>query len=601
MFHHPVSGHYIKKNHASVIPRKLLVIDTETKQVVKGKKTFHRFLLGWSVLATIDGKGRVTSEEWKPHSSPYLLNKYIDSSCKRDEILYMAGVNIFFDLQSCDFFYFMTRWGWHQDFVFDKGATYILIISKGRRVIKIVSTTNYWTHSARALGILFGIHKADPDFTSVSQAHLSCYCFRDTEIAFESVIKYLEFIVKNDLGSFRVSRASQSYAAFRHRFMKVKLFAHDDKDIQSIESQAYMGGRVEAYQLGKLKGGPFDCFDVNSMYPFVMKTFPMPIKCCDYMSNPKRTDIEDLLRHYCIVASVELDTDSPIYAVKYQGKTVFPIGRFSAFLCTGALKSAFARGHVKRITRAAIYENAVIFDEYIEFFYGIREKAKSEGDTVWNRASKIFMNALYGKFAQRRPIIESDIDVESEDYSREEIWDSVTRKAYITTTLMNRKITHYGEEPCKGTIISIPAHITEYARLLLWSIIESTGRNRVLYCDTDSILTRSEYSKYIVHPVSKTELGALSHKWQSSTLEIRGCKDYTTDREVIIKGVPKNATMVSPGTYEYTEWPKQRTHLQEKQNRFYVCKRKIKVLSGKYDKGNISASGKVSPFRFPLG
>lgn len=582
------------------MPTNLLCIDTETKVVIKGNKQFHRLKLGWTVKAAYKKNYGVTNESWHFWDSAYKLCKYIDATVQRDSILYMFGVNIYFDLQASDFFYFMTRWGWICDFSFDKGSTYILIIRKGRKTIKIMSTTNFWTNSARQLGSMLGYHKADPDFHNVSPSDLMCYCFRDTEIVLESMVKYIRFLEINDLGMFRVSRASQSYAAFRHRFMEHKIMAHEDPIVRELETNAYMGGRVECFHVGEVQDGPFVCYDVNSMYPHVMRDCKMPIKPVDYYANPPRADICDVINEYALVAFCRVSTDVPAYAIKYGGKTIYPIGTFNAYLTTPSIKYAIEHDHLRRVYRAVVYEQENIFKEYIDFFYTIREKAKQGGDPVWNKASKIFMNSLYGKFGQRRPIIESDEEIESEDYKREEIWDHETKRYLITTSMMNRRITQYGSEPCRGTVIAIPAHITDYARMLLWNIIEGAGKNAVVYCDTDSIFIRERDTNLIKHPIHPTALGSLSRKWVSKSLVLNGCKDYTTDRETVLKGIPAKSPEIAPGIYRVLQWPKQRTHLHDRQNRYYVCRQIDKRARSEYTKGIVDTSGSVRPFTFPL-
>ncbi len=600
MYCRPIDGHYIRRNHVSALPHRFICMDSETKTVHKGNKDYHRLKIAWTVDVSYKKQHGVTSEKWKFWDSSYKLCKYLDEAPHRDEVLYLFGVNIYFDLQASDFFLYMTKWGWVRDFLFDKGSTYILVIRKGRKTIKILSTTNFWTSSARQLGQMVGYHKAAPDFATVKPGTLMCYCFRDTEIVLESIKKYLQFIDVNDLGSFRASRASQSYAAFRHRFMTHKIMHHDDDVVRELETAAYMGGRTEAFYIGELQNGPFVCYDVNSMYPYIMQNYGMPTQAIDYYAGLSRLDADDLSREYCVVSKVRVNTDEPVYAVKHDNKTVFPVGNFVCYLTTASLRYAIENCHVKRIYKIAIYKKEIIFDKYIDFFYAIRERAKQEGNPVWNKASKLFMNSLYGKFGQRRPIIELDEEIESDKYERNEIWDHETKTSYIETTMMNRRILQYGSEPCKGTVIAIPAHITDYARLLLWGIMRNVGLDSVLYCDTDSIFLRERDVQKIKHPIHQTTLGALSLKWRSNTLRLNGCKDYSTDSEIVLKGIPPKSPEIAPGIYSVMQWPKQSTHLHDRQNRFYVNRTVEKKARSEYSKGIVLPDGTVKPFTFPL-
>jgi hypothetical protein len=381
--------------------------------------------------------------------------------------------------------------------------------------------------------------------------------------------------------------------------MNTKLFIHDDPEIRELEEAAYTGGRVEAYRIGEVPGGPFACFDVNSMYPFIMRNYRLPVKCVDYHTDLTPGDAAAVLAEYSVIAEVELDTDSPLYAYRCQGRLIFPVGAFTAYLCTEGLRQALLRGHARRIVRAAFYKDAVIFREYIDAFYAMRIAAKERLDPVMDRMAKLLMNSLYGKLAQRRPVVSSDRSCKSDDYYRCEAIDFETNENIITTRLFHREIVTIGEELAPSSIVSIPAHITEYGRMLQYEIQEKIGRDRVLYCDTDSVFLPDPVPGKLGYPVQASTLGALSKKWTSDRLTIHGAKDYETDLDVVVKGIPEDAELVAPRTWTYTWWPGQRSHMQKGIDDRYVQREITKTLTKPYGKGRVNPDGSVSPWTMP--
>lgn len=596
---HDVNGYYLKANHSSDMPRHIMVLDTETRSSLLDYGNLLTMKIAWTARCRVAYSGRIESEEWRAWQSSFDLLDYIEGEAPRDSVLWLFGNNIFFDLQAMGFFRDFTSRSWQLEFVYDSQTTYMLVIKKERFTIKALSVTNYWSASIRELGVLLGRHKAECDFDTVSGDDLLCYCFRDTEIALDIMERFFLFIRDADLGAFRLSRAAQSYGSFRHRFMKRKIMRHDDDDVRPLEEAAYMGGRVEAYRIGELPGGPFTCFDINSMYPFIMSTYRLPTRCCDYFEGLSPSDAIDILLEHSCIAEVTIETEEPLYAWKYDGKVFFPVGRFDTFLCTEGLRQAILRGHLVAVKRLAAYEDDIVFKDYIDFFYSLRMIAKSSGDMVTDRMAKLLMNSLYGKLAQRRPIVISNKRVKADDYYRFEAFDMVTRSTFITTRLFHREIVSAGDELVPGAVCAIPAHITEYGRMMLWDIQEKVGREKVLYCDTDSIFIADTPDDALGYPVSPGKLGALSRKWTTRRLVIAGCKSYENDDSIVMKGVPREAERIAEGLWRYTYWPGQKTHLNERIDDGYLSRTVDKRVGLPYDKGSVDERGNVTPWRLP--
>jgi len=173
--------------------------------------------------------------DWKFWDKTYEMNKYMEGLVNEKECLYIFGHNLFFDLQASDFFHFFNLFEWEVEFVYDKGLTYILIITNGRRTIKAVSTTNYFAASLSKLGNALGIPKLDVNFGKVQATELRRYNKRDCEIIIRAIQEYIDFIRVNDLGKFCLTRSSQAFQAFRHRFMNVPIYLHKDEKVKELE------------------------------------------------------------------------------------------------------------------------------------------------------------------------------------------------------------------------------------------------------------------------------------------------------------------------------------------------------------------------------
>ncbi len=411
---------------------------------------------------------------------------------------------------------------------------------------------------------------------------------------------YIAFIQEHGLGKFSLTKASQAFTAYRIRFMDHKIYIHANKEVQDLERFSYLGGRVECFQMGHMKGGPFMTLDINAMYPHVMKSQKYPYKLINCYINPDPGKYPDILKSHAVIAEIEVDTPIAAFGIKYKNKTIFPTGQFSRFVYSTGLNFALKNGLVLRIKRAAIYRCADLFSSYVDYFHDLRIIYKDSKNDIMLLLCKYMHNSLYGKFAQLN--IETDItDYDGDDeYSREDVFNMVTGHNVVVTTLMGKQIVQYPQGEGENSNVAIAAHITENARFVLWDLIQKAGLKNVIYCDTDSIKIRQKNVLKVSDQMHPGDLGKLKVENASHILYIGGCKHYRTETGRKIKGIPRNAKEVRPGVFEYLSFAGQVSHLRSGIQTGAEVKTVRRKLKAVYSKGVISKSGKVTPFVFPL-
>jgi hypothetical protein len=556
----------------------------------------HSFDLGCTCFSRYEANKGFVSDVWFDWHNTKKLNEYIQSLAVDKTSLYLFGHNIFFDLQVSDFFHYFTKWGWILEFLYDKGTTYILIISKGNCRIKCISTTNYFPVPLAVLGKFLGIPKLKVVFGNCLRSELLRYCRNDTFIIRKAIEYYIKFIDLHDLGRFSLSRAAQSLNAYRYRFMDKAIYLHKDKIVQDLEMQAYSGGRVESRFLGTLPKDDYVSLDINSMYPYVMKKYKMPVKLLDYKTYLDIDDIPVILKHFTAVASVTISTDEPAYAVKYKGKLVFPTGNFKTYLCSAGLAYAYKHNHLRSVDEIAIYQKAFIFKRYVDYFMKLKEKYSKQNNDFMKQVSKYFLLYLYGKFAQQKDIVTEQSDITYDGYYREETFDLVTLKTEVITKLFNKKWSTFGREATNNCFTAIAAHVTEYARFRLYELMQIVGLNKVIYCDTDSLKLRQIDAKPLAAYLDNHKLGMLKVEETFKQFTINGAKNYQTEKVKRIKGIPSQAKQIEQYKYTYLEFKKQASHLAAQVTRYAIVQPKIKVVKPYYDKGKVLKDGTIIPF-----
>ena len=590
--------HKLREVKSSYIPTSWLFFDSETKEKIVDGEAVQMFHLGWTCYWRRYPNGRKDVQQWKYWNSETKLCQYFHTLVMGAGQVNILGHNIFFDLQACGFFLYFNRMGWMLDFIYDKGLTYILRCKRDKRIFTALSTTNWFDQSLKDLGQLVGLRKLEANFLTITDKDLGIYCRRDVEILVKAMKYYLAFIAARDLGKFCMTKSSQAYTAYRHRFMSHKIILHDEPSVTCLERKAYFGGRTECFQLGQISGGPFITLDINSNYSFVSQSNQYPWKLVEFNRHMEVDYLKYILKTHCVIAEVTVDTPEPVFAVRYNKKTVFPIGRFKCTLCTTGLKYALEHEYIKDISSMAVYRKADLFSGYVDYFHPLLKKYEKEDNKIMRKLCKYYENSLYGKFAQKSIIRDEYEETTGRDYFKEDTIVLATGELITELKLLNKIVIIHDQEENPDSFPGLAAHITENARFLLWDIIKEIGRDRVLYCDTDSVKIRESDLGRLKRSVNATELGALKIEDRSEQLYIGGSKYYITEKGRHIKGIPLSAKEVEPGVYEYLVFRSQDKHLRKgmiKGVEIITARRHVETA---YDKGVVGEDGHITPFVF---
>lgn len=556
-------------------------------------------------------EARTKREKWVDYTGPNAdrnLWVHIDQITKPGTKRIILAHNTKYDLNAAGGLYWLNELGYTLDFFAEDNPFIMSFIKEtqhGKKTLVMLSSTNwYGVISLKKLGDLFNLPKLDTDVFNAPQEEILTYCHRDVEILKAACLGYLDFVVEKDLGVSSYTIAKQAMVAFRHRFMHHNIYIHDKEEPLILERASYYGGRTEVFRLGAIDGKVYG-YDVNSMYPSVMRSNNYPTGIEGMKSDLSIKQVKQLINNHCLLAGeVWLDTDEPVYPYKEGGKLTFPTGRFKAVLSTPEIEYAINNDHIVKFGRICSYRSAPIFTDYVDFFYGERLKAKANGDKIRDKMYKLFLNSLYGKFGQLQRYNEKfnrNVDVKP-TFGVMKVVNSKTEERHTVKVIgkamfYKEKLTG-AEAESFDSFPTIAAHVTAYARMQLWSLIKAAGRENTYYCDTDSLFVNERGKERLESSgfVHSTELGKVKLEKQTDKLIIHGLKDYEFGDEIKIKGIPKKAVKIDENKYLCRQWPGTSTFLRSGDVRGYHTHLMIKNLKREYNKGNVLANGVIEPF-----
>lgn len=284
----------------------------------------------------------------------------------------------------------------------------------------------------------------------------------------------------------RLTEGSTALSVFRT--MMPRSVKTPSQAIQNFSRKSYYGGRVEIF---RHEGYDIDLYDVNSMFPYMMKTKPLPI---EYLGRSH--DHHEFGFHDVTVFVPEMYIPPLPYR---REKLFFPTGVFRGVFFSEELKQAELMGVkiVKYHHGERFAQTYGFFDEYVEFFYKMR--TDNEANAL-NYIGKRMLNCLYGKFGQKE---ESQTLVQlgsDDDDGTLEVFGSeaVFEKFQLGIKKTKRRAPHM--------MVNIPSAITGYSRVHQLTKILLPNADTIRYTDTDCGFMKNKFIQ------SSKLLGDLKHE-----------------------------------------------------------------------------------------
>lgn len=593
-------AHYIRPNKRSETVHYIISVDTETEPVPQPDgSTENRLVLGVALLYHRQKSGKWGTARELVFRTPDELWEWFDVVLRPKRRYVLLAHYWPFDAQVLGAFRQFPSRGWEMGLAVIDGPPWLVTWRRNGCRIDMLDTMNWLPGSVRAIGEGIALPKLEVEFGACSDGELVTYCRRDAEIPAIWLQRWCDWLRDNDLGGFAMTAAGQAFRTWRHRFMAHQVLIDDDSRALALSREAYSGGRCECFRIGEI-AGPLTLLDVSSMYPYVMRGREFPTKLINHVDSPTQAELAEWLPDYCVTAAVEIETESPAYAVRRNGRLIFPVGTFRAVLTSPELKRALERGEIRRIEHAAIYERGAIFEEFVTYFWQLRNEYQAEDNDMYDKLAKLVMNSLYGKFGQRGMVWETIADAPDLEVGVMEVVNPDTEERQRFRQLGGKIQEFVREGESRESHPAVAAHVTAHARLYLYELMETAGRSNVYYVDTDSLLVNAEGLARLEESIRPGVLGLLKVEGEFRSVTLHGPKDYVMGSRTKIKGVRKSAEQLGPAHYRQERLRSMVGAVAAGEINRMVVTTTEKKLRRVYLKGVVSADGSVEPFRLPV-
>lgn len=361
---------------------------------------------------------------------------------------------------------------------------------------------NIWPMALARLGDEFGIPKGKP------ADGLLEYCLRDAEIVCASVRYVLDML--DGVGSGRMPSTLGSVATSYWRCLGGK----NSGDTSELSSLGSYGGRVELFKIRSESAHVAYC-DVNSLYPSVMRgDFPADMVPCG-VKLPKYGFADCTVRH--------LRGGVAMLPVRdHEGRIIYPTGFFRGCWSMPELGEAVGSGLVSIFKVHECLGSKYCERPYVDFvdrLFGLREAAAGSERLFY----KLVLNNLYGRLGSRCEI-ERTVIFEGD-------------KEIVGQRFGSKILCKYKLPASSPVNWAHASYVTGYGRVILSRYLRRVGAERMIYCDTDSLIfdCPGKELPFSVGPaLGKMRLEA----WHQEAITYQP-KVYQIDQKYVAKGIPK--------------------------------------------------------------
>lgn len=362
----------------------------------------------------------------------------------------------------------------------DEG-TYPMVI--GGRVSSVYIAGHEFRDSYRIIPVALKVYQKDDfDYSKmereVREQHkdeILLYQRHDCEYLRELVVGFFDYFGDRPT----IGNTAMNYLQNFHGFERLR--AGQDAKLRPY----FYGGRCQAFMTGVYHGA-WKVYDVNSMYPSVMRDFSHPVSSAQMLGRSVQRKTAFITWEGENMGAMPVRGQvGELSFTERRGRFLSTIHEFEAAQDIGAIR-------VHRIVQTIGFETWTRFDAFIDHFYNQRLEAKANGDKMGDLFYKLIMNSAYGKFAQDPSNYENyRVSVNDNGIPEEaDLYDAETNANGWRPRYTNNGLIYWAKPANTRHTgffnVGVGASITGAARSVLLRAIDRA--KRAAYCDTDSLI-----------------------------------------------------------------------------------------------------------------
>lgn len=548
----PWTGHYIRRNEVSRIPRRHVIMDTEglIRPANGGEvQTWRCGVVSFAELRK-DGTWQTATREYM---LPGLMWSQINAFTYSGGRTVIWAHNLAYDLRTARALPALHGLGWDLDDIrLARQGTWARW-KHHKATLTAVDSFAVWPVSLETVGAALGMDKPPLPAGDDMAAWLH-RCRADVDILTTAVLNYLDWLRAADMGTWQMTGAGQSYAAFRHKFLSHDILVADDMRAREAERRAMWTGRAEAWRYGENEREYVYDWDWQNSYARIARDCELPVRQTSISRGLALSYLLKLAKRQAILAEVEVSTDVPVVPCERDGYIVWPVGQFSSVLWDPELALLASAGARVKTGRIWLYRKQPVLTEWAKWILG--ELARPDEDVPpWRKlVLKHWSRALIGRFAMQYTTWDPYATSEQDDIRLMSGHDVDTDEPFELMQVGTDVSVRSGTTEGRDSVPAITGYVMAEQRRRLWEVVQLVGEEHVYYMDTDSLLLTTQGNRNMQLLAGDPRVEGLRLKRRYKGWQIAGPRKLVLGGVPRIAGVPKRAVQTGPWRFEGEVW-----------------------------------------------
>lgn len=612
--------HNLRDNSAERSPRRLLVVDTETRWTRSEDREEHSLRL-WCARLVQRSPGAdvpALSVDRRGHTADELAD-LVQELATSAMPTWLYTHNLGFDLTVTRLPVLLLERDWEIGRHSLASEQPWAHFSRGSRSLQLADSASWFPVSVEKLGELLDIPKLElPDGDDSDEAWFA-RCSRDVEILSTALVQLLEEWDRRRMGSWSVTGPASAWNSMLHMApggaqrrgtgggsgstpappgaQSQRTVIDPDPDARTFERRAIYSGRRDVWRWGWQPTGDFTEIDFRSAHLTICAYFLLPDRRGHRFESMDLDDWHIGSAARSVIAECTVHTDSPRYPLRLGRSVWHPVGTFKTVLCGPELEAARDRGDLLEIGPGYTYRLGRQMQPWAQWALSLLQGPLDKCDPMLWTFLKSASRSVPGRWAMMtsRELLEGPSHVSGWSLERAAFGRPPQLGAILH--MAGRWLSVVRDQEAEDSFPAVLAHIQAWDRLLLQRALDALPADSVLQCNTDSVVLHSaallgqapavepgqedgRAARELLHAgteaLSRTSAPlSFQVKRQGARCLLLSPQHVLLAEERKFAGVPRGAVEVEPYAFQFWTWPRLPSQLYHGEQGIYERRRKV--------------------------
>lgn len=558
-------AHWLRKNAAARMPRRMIVLDSEAYRHRAVGNERHDFRCAVASFDTLDVNAQPEGIPlWLETECAATLWSFVADFTSTAHRTVLFAHNLSYDLRLTEGLRHLPGLGYKCSGMALTSHGCWARFGKGAQSLWLIDSLSFIPAALAKVGALVGMEKPSLPSDDGTNAEWLHRCRSDVEITREGMLRILGYLKKNDLGDFRLTGSAQCTAAYRHKFLPDRtLLVHADEEALEAERRAAWSGRAEVWTHGEVNKPIYE-MDYETAYARIAYNIQVPVKLVTDHSGIPWNRLTQVMEHYAVLADVTIRTESPCVPASHNNGIVWPVGDFQTTLWDHELRLAKREGAEIEVHKYWYYKRQPILRDWAAWILRSLSLPASELDPVVKLMLKDWSRALIGRFGLRYSVLEEIGTTPNHDLCLRGVWDADTKTELEYLQIGSQLLERMARVESPNSTPAVMSAVMSAARVNLWGAMKHAGEENIYYVDTDGFLCSSAGYRSVDKAQRRGLLPTMRLKSQYQGGDFRSPRNIDLGETRRVSGAPKLAERLEPGVYRGEVWESLPTALKRK-------------------------------------